>query len=82
LWDESYSIGANSLNNEYREVNEANVQYVGVVLDPKTEGFLPLYAHSQKRGYDGQTQTPDSARLLLVEVLYEGEILKNQDFRK
>ena len=40
-------------------LNEATVQYVeGSFGSPKTESILPLYAPAQKRGYDGETQSP------------------------
>jgi hypothetical protein len=51
----------------------ANRRYTEGDFGPhETEGFLPLYAQSQKLGYDGQTETMDRFRLLLVEVLHRG----------
>ena len=43
---------------------------------------MPLSAPYKKRQYDGQTKTPDSFRLLLVEVLHGGKVFKNDDYRK
>jgi hypothetical protein len=46
------------------------------------EGIVPLYGPYKKRQYDGQTKTPDSFRLLLVELLHGGKVFKNDDYRK
>jgi hypothetical protein len=41
--------------------------------------ILPLYAHSQKLRYDGQTKPLDSFCLLRVEVLYRGKVFKDKE---
>jgi hypothetical protein len=49
---------------------------MGVYWVFKSKSILPLYTPSQNQQYDGQTETPDSFRLLLIE-LYRGKFLKN-----
>jgi hypothetical protein len=52
---------------------------MGVFRAFKSESILPLYAPYKKGQYDGQTKTPDSFRLLLVEVLHGGKVFKNEE---
>ena len=44
----------------------------------KSESNLPLYAHSQKLRFDGQTKPLDSSRLLRVEGFHQGKVFKNK----
>ena len=50
--------------------------------DSESDYSLPLYAPSQKRQYDGQTETTDSFCLLLIEVLHRGKVFKNEECGK
>ena len=55
---------------------------MGVFWVFKSESILPIPPPHKNRQYDGQTKTPDSFRLLLVEVLHLGKVSKNEEYRK
>ena len=46
----------------------------------KTQLLWQLYAATKTLGYEKQTKTQDSFRLLLVEVLHRRKVFKNGDF--